>query len=183
MKYPNRAKIGSRIAAPAAAVAPGLSTTAPALPRIVASMLVDAANTGMSPKVTRIAPTDCVKESAWPDSARKNGGTVTKRRNIEALVRLPDQIGWPVTWDKTWYPTPNISASGTHPDAIISATQTVPVQPSVSPITTANLLNSRVNKPKIKNQDGTEIGELPRLPIVINEFTNRLNTSIPEINP
>ena len=114
---------------------------------------------------------------------RKNGGTVTNNKNIEALVRLPDQIGWPVTCDNTWYPTPNIRARGTHPEAMISATQTVPVQSSVSPRATANLLKSKVNSAKIRNHDGIEIGDAPRPPMVINELTSRLRTSNPETNP
>ena len=76
-----------------------------------------------------------------------------------------------------------MSARGTQPDAIISATQTVPVHPSVSPRAFANLLNSSENNPKIRNQEGTDIGELPLLPKVINEFTIKLRTSKPEIKP
>ena len=64
VKYPRRANNGSKSAPAAAAVAPGLSITAPAFPRIVATILVAAANTGNSPSVTKIAPIDCVKESA-----------------------------------------------------------------------------------------------------------------------
>ena len=60
-------------------------------------MFADAAMIGINPTVTRIAPIDCVKLSACVDSARKNGGTVTKRRSMEAFVMLPDQIGCPVT--------------------------------------------------------------------------------------
>ncbi len=97
VKYPMIAKIGIIIAAAATAVAPGLSTTALAFPRIVATMLVDAANTGNNPIVTRIAPIDCVKVSAWLDSERKNGGMVTNSKNMDAFVRLPDQIGCSVT--------------------------------------------------------------------------------------
>ena len=52
---------------------------------------------GINPTVTRIAPIDCAKLSACADSARKNGGTVTNRRSMEAFVMLPDQIGCPVT--------------------------------------------------------------------------------------
>ena len=58
------ANIGNKIAAPAAAVAPGLSTTALALPRIVASIFAEAANIGIKPIVTRIAPTDWARLSA-----------------------------------------------------------------------------------------------------------------------
>ena len=146
-------------------------------------MFADAAIIGINPTVTRIAPIDCVKLSACVDSARKKGGIVTNRRSMEALVMLPDQIGCPVTWDSTWYPTPNISANGTHPDAITPATQTVPVQSSDSPSALANLLKIRTNSPRTKNQDGTEIGELPLLPRVINELTRRLRTRSPETNP
>ena len=63
------------------------------------------------------------------------------------------------------------------------AIQTVAVQSRDSPKATANLLNSKVNSAKMKNQDGTEIGELPRSPMVINELTNKLRTRKPETNP
>ena len=104
-------------------------------------------------------------------------------KNIEPLVRLPDQIGWPVTCDSTWYPTANISASGTHPEAIISATQTVPVHPSSSPNAVPTLLNRSANKPSSMNHEGTETGDLPRLPRVMSELTRRLMTSRAETNP
>ena len=71
--------------------------TALAFPRIVAIMFVDAANIGIRPTVTRIAPTDSVRLSACPDSVKKNGGIVTNRSSIDAFVRLPDHIGIPVT--------------------------------------------------------------------------------------
>ena len=66
---------------------------------------------------------------------------------------------------------------------MISATQTVPVQSSASPNATANLLNNRENNAKIRNQDGTEIGDSPLPPIVINEFTSKLRTRKAETRP
>ena len=101
--------------------------------------MVDAARIGISPTVANIAPIDFQKSSAWFASAKKNGGTVKKSSSILAFVKLPDQIGWPVTWDMTWYPTANIRARGTHPEAIVPATQTIPVMSSASPKAFANL--------------------------------------------
>ena len=66
---------------------------------------------------------------------------------------------------------------------MMSAIQTVPVKPINSPRALLTLLNNRVRRPSIRNQDGTEIGEFPLLPSVINELTNRLITSIAETNP
>ena len=145
--------------------------------------MVDAAKTGNKPIVTKIAPIDCVNESACVDSDKKNGGMVMNSKNMDPLVRLPDQIGWLVTCESTWYPTANISASGTHPDAIISAIQTVPVQPNSSPKATPTLLNRSVSKASSKNHEGTEMGDLPRFPKVIRELTRRLVTSSAETSP
>ena len=146
-------------------------------------MFADAANIGINPTVTSIAPIDCVNASALVDSDKKNGGTVTNSKNMDALVRLPDQIGCSDTWDRTWYPTANIRAKGTQPDAMISAIQTVPVHPRDSPRALLTLLKRRTTSPSIMNHEGTDTGDSPRFPKVISELTNRLITRSAETSP
>ena len=77
----------------------------------------------------------------------------------------------------------SISASGAHVDNIIWATQTVDVQSSDSPRAVLILPKMTVNKPRTRNHDGTDIGEVPLSPRVIRELTIRLRAKNAETIP